>query len=241
MKHFKIYILLFLFPVLIIAQSRMIIPDERRINDLLTKDITDIKFQSPMILSNTILFFYNGPAKSVQIAGDFNNWQNDLQMEESRSNLWVLSLKNRIPAGQYKYRLKVDGFWIADPLNPDFELDMGRQKISILNLTNEFIPNKRFPFWVSNDVYLFQHINTNATIITIAGDFNNWNPYSHQLKHKGAGIFEIELELDPKKIYLYSFVQDGIWIPDTYNKKQYRNAQNRSVSGFYADQTNSIP
>ncbi len=241
MKPIKIYFLFFIFPAIISSQSRMILPDARQINDFLTKDISDINFQSPLILSNSILFFYKGSAKSVQIAGDFNNWQNNLQMEESRSNIWVLSLKNRIPAGKYKYRFKVDGFWIADPLNPDHEFDMGRQKLSILNLTNEFIPNKKFPFWISNNTYIFQYQNTNANIITIAGDFNNWNPFSHQLIHKGAGIFEIELELDPKEIYLYSFVKDGIWIYDPNNSKQYRNAQNRPVSGFYADQTNSIP
>lgn len=237
----KLFLLPLFLPLLLFAQSQMIIPDNRRINELLTKDIEDITFQSPMILNSSILFFYKGKAKSVSLSGDFNNWQDNLIMEESRSNLWVLSLKHRIPAGVYRYRIKVDGFWIADPLNPDFEYDSGHQKLSLFKMNKEFTPQKKFPFWVSNNTYLFQYQSTNANIITIVGDFNNWNPYANQLKHKGANIYEIELELAPKKIYLYSFVQDGFWTFDPNNRQQYRNAQDRPVSGFYADGTNSIP
>ncbi|MGL4676281.1 MAG: hypothetical protein ACRCWI_01270 [Brevinema sp.] len=236
----KIVFFTLFFPILLFAQGRTVVQESQIINDLLTKDINTLVFQSPLVLSNMILFFYRGSAKSVQLAGDFNNWQ-ALSMEESRSNLWVLSLKTRIPQGKYRYRLKVDGFWITDPMNPDFEYDQGRQKLSLLSLNNDFIPNKKFPLWVSNNTYLFQHYNTNANIVTIAGDFNNWNPFSHQLQYKGAGIFEIELKLDPKKIYLYSFVQDGIWVADPNNKKQFLNDLQRLVSGFYANQTNSIP
>lgn len=238
----KILILTFFFSSFpLYSQQNAIIPETRIINDLLTKDVEDLQFQSPLILSNAILFFYRGSAKTVQLAGDFNNWSNNLIMEQSRTNLWVLSLRTRIPQGKYRYRLKVDGFWIADPMNPKFENDHGRQRLSILNLTKDFIPQRKFPFWVSNNIYRFQYQSTNARIITIAGDFNNWNPYSHQLQHKGAGTFEIELELDPKKIYLYSFILDGTWVADPNNRKQYVNDVNRPVNGFYADKINSIP
>ncbi len=237
----KLLILFFIIPTMISAQQNSITFESRIINDLLTKEVVDIDFQSPLILSNMILFFYQGPAKSVEIAGDFNNWSNNLVMEQSRPNLWILSLKTRIPKGIYRYRLKVDGFWISDPANPVYETDFGRQKLSILNLSSDFTPDKKYPFWVSNNTYVFQYQSTNANIVTIAGDFNNWNPYSHQLKHRGAGSFEIELELSPQEIHLYSFIQDGIWVPDPNNKKQFVNDINRPVNGFYADQENSIP
>ncbi len=237
----RLLILFFLVPCVVSAQQNTMLSESRVINDFLTKDVENINFQSPLVLSNMILFFYQGKAKSVELAGDFNNWSNNLQMEETRPNLWILSLKTRLPKDKYRYRIKVDGFWIADPVNPLYETDHGRQRLSILNLTNDFTPNKRYPFWVTNDTYVFQYQSTNANIVTIAGDFNNWNPYSHQLKHKGAGIFEIELELDPKKIHLYSFVQDGIWTTDPNNKKQFVNEVNRVINGFYADYDESIP
>lgn len=237
----KIYYFLLLFPILIIAQEPQIIRNEQLYRKFMIQDTSEVDFKSPLILSNSILFYYQGEATSVFLAGDFNNWQKKIPLIQSRSNLWVTILTNRLPKGKYKYRLEVDGFWIPDPSNDSYELDRGNQTLSILEINNDFTPNKKYPFWVSNNTYLFQFHNTNANIVTVVGDFNDWNPYSQQLIYKGAGYFEIEIELEPKKIYLYSFIQDGIWIYDPNNKKQYRNNQNRPVSGFYADQINSIP
>jgi len=56
-------------------------------------------------------------ADSVQIAGDFNNWQpqkNPMQKVGS-SGIWQTKLK--LPAGRYRYRLVVDGQWQQDPYN----------------------------------------------------------------------------------------------------------------------------
>ncbi len=223
------------------AQQHIIIPESRIINDLLTRDIEDLNFQSPLILSNSILFFYKGSAQSVEISGSFVSWRSNIKMEESRSNLWVLNYKDRLDSGEYLYRIKVDGYWIADPMNPESVMDYGRERLSVLKLNRDFVPDAAFPFWISNNTYLFRYKNTNAQIVTIAGDFNNWNPYSHQLEYKGAGIFETELILEPKKIYLYSFVEDGHWVADPDNKQQFVNDIGRPVSGFYADGADSKP
>jgi len=56
-------------------------------------------------------------AETVQIAGDFNNWQPAKnQMEKvGSSGIWQSKLK--LPAGKYRYRLVVDGQWQQDPYN----------------------------------------------------------------------------------------------------------------------------
>jgi len=56
-------------------------------------------------------------AKSVQLAGDFNNWQPvKTSMEKvGESGIWQTKLK--LPAGKYRYRLVVDGQWQQDPYN----------------------------------------------------------------------------------------------------------------------------
>ena len=60
-------------------------------------------------------------AQSVQIAGDFNNWQpQDTQMQKvGESGVWQKELK--LPAGRYRYRLVVDGQWQQDPYNDTTE------------------------------------------------------------------------------------------------------------------------
>ncbi|MDD5327263.1 MAG: AAA family ATPase [Phycisphaerae bacterium] len=62
-------------------------------------------------------------ASSVQIAGDFNNWQpvkTPLQ-KVGDSGVWQTKLK--LPAGKYRYRLVVDGQWQQDPYNETTELN----------------------------------------------------------------------------------------------------------------------
>ncbi len=62
-------------------------------------------------------------AKSVQVAGDFNDWQpskTPLQ-KVGQSGVWQASAK--MPAGKYRYRLVVDGQWQQDPYNEITELN----------------------------------------------------------------------------------------------------------------------
>ena len=56
-------------------------------------------------------------AKSVQIAGDFNNWQPSKTKLEKVGDGGVWQTKLRLPPGKYRYRLVVDGQWQQDPYN----------------------------------------------------------------------------------------------------------------------------
>ena len=75
-----------------------------------------------MQLKDAIVFVTLYPrAKSVQIAGDFNNWQPEkTEMEKvGKSGVWQMKLN--LPAGKYRYRLVVDGQWQQDPYNEKIE------------------------------------------------------------------------------------------------------------------------
>jgi chromosome partitioning protein len=62
-------------------------------------------------------------AQSVQIAGDFNNWQpQDTEMQKvGESGVWQKELK--LSSGRYRYRLVVDGQWQQDPYNDTTEMN----------------------------------------------------------------------------------------------------------------------
>jgi len=62
-------------------------------------------------------------AESVQLAGDFNNWQpTETKMQKvGQSGVWQTKLK--LPAGKYRYRVVVDGQWQQDPYNEHTELN----------------------------------------------------------------------------------------------------------------------
>jgi chromosome partitioning protein len=56
-------------------------------------------------------------AKSVQVAGDFNNWQPSKTKMEKVGDSGVWQTKLHLPPGKYRYRLVVDGQWQQDPYN----------------------------------------------------------------------------------------------------------------------------
>jgi hypothetical protein len=61
----------------------------------------------------------------------------------------------------------------------------------------------------------FVFVARDARLVTIAGDFNDWNPTATPLKRAGTdGVWSIVLPLSPGR-HLYSFVVDGrLWVPD---------------------------
>jgi 1,4-alpha-glucan branching enzyme len=52
-----------------------------------------------------------------------------------------------------------------------------------------------------------------AQRVTVAGDFNQWNPRSHPMKKDWKGIWEISLVLPPGA-YQYRFLVDDDWRND---------------------------
>ena len=62
-------------------------------------------------------------AESVQIAGDFNNWQPQKTPMQKVGSSGVWQTKLKLPAGKYRYRLVVDGQWQQDPYNEMTELN----------------------------------------------------------------------------------------------------------------------
>jgi chromosome partitioning protein len=56
-------------------------------------------------------------AQTVQIAGDFNNWQPAKSPLQKIGNSGVWQTKMQLPPGKYRYRLVVDGQWQQDPYN----------------------------------------------------------------------------------------------------------------------------
>jgi len=69
-------------------------------------------------LKDAIVFVTLYPrAGSVQVAGDFNNWQpaKTPMQKVGESGVWQTKIK--LPRGKYRYRLVVDGQWQQDPYN----------------------------------------------------------------------------------------------------------------------------
>lgn len=56
-----------------------------------------------------------------------------------------------------------------------------------------------------------------ATYVTIAGNFNGWNPRVTELSKNDSGIWSIKLTLKLGKKYYYKYVVDGYQLADPDN------------------------
>ncbi|MHC4109487.1 MAG: AAA family ATPase [Planctomycetota bacterium] len=75
-------------------------------------------------IDDTVVFVTLYPrADSVQIAGDFNNWQPEETPMQKVGDGGAWQTKLSLPAGKYHYRLVVDGQWQQDPYNELTELN----------------------------------------------------------------------------------------------------------------------
>lgn len=77
---------------------------------------------APVVTAEGVRFTVNSPGSTlVTIAGNFNGWDRQATpLQYDGASNWTVTLP--LKKGQkYEYKFVVDGFWIADPDNPDFE------------------------------------------------------------------------------------------------------------------------
>lgn len=156
---------------------------------------------------NSILFCYNYTfklagytnAKSVILAGSFNNWNRQkLKMNRTLSG-WELPVY--LPEGTYAYKFIIDGQWINDPANKNLRSDASGNMNSFMGIGDTLVFRlKGF---------------TNARKVVLAGSFNDWNG-NELMMNKTATGWEIPYILGAGN-YEYKFVVDGRWMPDPAN------------------------
>lgn len=73
-------------------------------------------------------------AESVQIAGDFNNWQPGKMPMTKVADKGMWQIKLPLAKGKYRYRLVVDGHWQQDPYNEITEMNPFGECNSILEV-----------------------------------------------------------------------------------------------------------
>jgi 1,4-alpha-glucan branching enzyme len=74
---------------------------------------------SPRYVDGGVLFSVKATtAKSVRIAGDFNNWTPEPACDFGRDENGVWSKVIHLNPGLYQYKLIIDDKWTTDPNNP---------------------------------------------------------------------------------------------------------------------------
>jgi hypothetical protein len=171
----------------------------------------------PRVTTEGILFTYK-PEKEmpekVMVGGDFDNWRILHRMEKSDFGVFTFLYNKRdergivLKEGVYRYRYLIDGIWINDPQSDELLYDSKGTALSFFVLHKPIIIVEYNPLHLGRNDYLFYYKNDNANNVSIVGDFNNWNPYSHPMRKNLAGLWEIVIDIPPG-VYFYRFVVDG--------------------------------
>ena len=119
---------------------------------------------------------------------------------------------------ELEYRLVINGLWTTDPDNPQTRRDpVTGLFLSVLSIPYRAVnPN---PLNGLPDGLNFSFTGPPGEIVTVAGNFNSWDPFMYELKEGPAGIYSISIPL-PSGTYQYVFFHRGQRQLDPYNSRR---------------------
>lgn len=90
---------------------------------------------APVMTADGVLFRIDAPqAVLVTIAGNFNGWNAQATgLKKDAQGTWSVVLP-LVKGKKYQYKFVVDGYWIADPDNPDTEKSGSGSVTSVINV-----------------------------------------------------------------------------------------------------------
>jgi len=187
----------------------------------------------PKAFEDRIVFSVEGPYRFVGAAFEHEGFATIHPFERNRQGVFVLAypvpLKRRDPL---VYRFIVDGAWTADELNP--RRIAGRSaglELSVVDVP--YLSDLHLGRYavLAEDGRTARFIFRGAAgeIVTVCGDFDNWDPFIHEMAETAPGTYELELPLPPG-IHYYAFVYRGEFVADPLNPKKAMNGDGLVVS-----------
>ena len=121
-----------------------------------------------------------------------------------------------IPRGisQIEYRLVINGLWTTDPSNPNTRRD------GVSGPTLSVLPIPQMPQQVHHtlraDGLHLVFTGPPGEMVTVAGSFNNWDPFMFVLREGPPGTYSIHIPLPPGR-HQYVFFHRGERVLDPLN------------------------
>ncbi len=198
--------------------------------------------QPPAIVENHLVLSVQGVYRSVGASFSHENWVGVHGFEKNRNNVFVLALP--LPFGSAKtvsYRMKLDGLWTTDPSNSRLYKD-SQSGISVSLAEFPERPFTEHGIWNpgigSTDGSVDDSVEGSALFffrgdpgerVCVAGSFNGWDPFLHELTEVQPGRYELRLDLQAGT-YNYVFIYKGERIQDPLNSIVLYGKDGRPVS-----------
>ncbi len=189
--------------------------------------------KAPEVFEGELVLSVSGPYRSVAAAFAHEGFATLHAYERNRQGIFVLAypvpLKRTEPL---EYRIVADGVWTLDPSNPERRSDaatgvdvsvaqvpyLSDLHLGVYRLLDEDGRTARF---------LFRGASGEA--VTVCGDFDNWDPFIHEMSETSPGLYRLDLPLPPGRHY-YAFVYRGEELPDPLNPVKAANGDGKVVS-----------
>jgi 1,4-alpha-glucan branching enzyme len=138
-----------------------------------------------------------------------------------------------VPEGlrEIRYKIVVDGLWMADPTNPRIDTDAAGNEFSVFTLEKEPVRPVLNPRRENNGTLTFTFRGAPGKRVSISGDFNHWDPFVDTLAETAPGTYLITLRV-PAGEHWYFFFSDGRRILDMFNPETGVDPDGNPVSYF---------
>ncbi len=192
------------------------------------------KTAAPELFGQTILFSYRPDSPVRLVAARFEHENYQALHPYSRNEYGVFVLLYPVPEEiqNLKYRLLVGGLWMHDSTNPSYVADNSGLLFSTLNLEGRPLAATVNPQITGGGWATFTYKSLPAQVVSLIGDFNNWDPFSHRLVEESRGIYTISVHTLPGR-HFYTFLIGGERVLDPYNPDSATDYEGYTTSTFF--------
>ena len=133
---------------------------------------------------------------------------------------------------ELRYRMVVDGLWINDPFNPRFDEDAFGRVFSVFSLQDRPARAAVSPeiHRQGSVTFYFQTLANRA--VSVAGDFNNWDPFWNRMQETKPGEYRLTVRMPPGQ-HFYYYIVNGQRVLDPINQDTARDYEGFRVSTFF--------
>jgi len=190
---------------------------------------------APRMVDDILILSYRQDRPARSVAARFAHEDYRILHPFARNEFGVFVLDYPVPAGRrdIRYRIGVDGLWMSDPSNPMVQTDELGIEFSLVTLDREpprSIANPRFD---PGGVITFLFRGTPSRRVSIAGDWNGWDPFVEYLAEEEPGMYRISLRMLPGRHWYY-FIFEGRRVLDVSNPATGSDPDGGLVSSFSA-------
>ncbi|HPE35624.1 MAG TPA: hypothetical protein PK625_00620 [Spirochaetales bacterium] len=186
---------------------------------------------APHIVDGHLILSVVGPYRHVGAAFSHEDWKRVHSFQLNRNGVFVLALP--LPLGDARlvqYRLVVDGAWSHDPSNPRTQRDRATgATVSLADFPARSLTELGVWDPAMDGAAHFYFEGESGQRVSVAGTFNGWDPFIHELAETAPGRYELILDLAPGDYY-YVFVYMGRRLSDPLNMRLTYSPDGRELS-----------